>query len=127
MLFATSICVAQKGKVIDTEDGKRTVFLNETGQEYIDFSIKEWNEIFPENFVDIRVIGQTVRICVRIATRRSGCTSGIGFRCSNCKSVLVISAEIKNLIEGYYEVVPKQNKVRLTFYEKVDWDALAKE
>lgn len=126
MLFASAFCYAQKGKVINTEDGKRTVYVNSTGQEFIDFDIKEWNEIFPQNFIDIRVIGQTVRICVKIATRRSNCKSGIGFRCKDCNEELVISAEIERYEDAYYEVVPKENKVRLTFYRKIDWDALAK-
>lgn len=133
-LFATTICFAQKPKVIETEDGKMQVYLNQEKQQYIDFDLELWNDIFPDNFIDIKFNPNwTITICVRIATRRSGCTSGIGFRCKNCKNVGTIKLPtietygVEMNQTGIYQYFPKENKVRLTFDEIVDWDLLAKE
>lgn len=130
-MFAATVSFAQKSKVIETEDGKMLVHYNEQKQQYIDFDLELWNEIFTDNFIDIRVSGTwTIEICVRIATRRSGCTTGIGFRCKNCNHALIIkSPEIKYApveATGVYQYLPKENKVRLTFDRYIDWDKLAK-
>lgn len=133
-LFATTICFAQKPKVIETEDGKMQVLLNEEKQQYIDFELDLWNDIFPDNFVDIKYIGNgTFSICIRIATRRSGCTRGIGFRCKNCENGATIKLPtfetypVEIYQTGMYQYFPRENKVRLTFDKIVDWDKLAKE
>ncbi|HRN92581.1 MAG TPA: hypothetical protein PLS87_09180 [Ferruginibacter sp.] len=130
-LFATTLSFAQKPKVIETEDGKMHVYLDENKKQYIDFDLDLWNDIFPDNFIDIRVTGTwTIEICVRIATRRSGCTTGIGFRCKNCTHAIVIkSPEIKYApveATGVYQYLPREGKVRLTFDRYIDWDKLAK-
>jgi hypothetical protein len=130
-LFVTTVLSAQKSFPIETEDGKMLVQYDARGNQFIDFEPTLWQDIFNQKDIDIKSLPKGgIRICIRIATIKSDCLTGIGFRCKNCDNELVISASIetkeKNVVTGSYEYLPKVGKVRLTFDRLVDWQAMSK-
>lgn len=140
-VFGTKNTIAQSGsqqdKQIQTEHGALTVKTNaETGLNYIDFSVTQWNTIM--NGTDQVVSEGTGRfpaICVEIPIAvRPECTHGLGFRCGPIRIFIcnqarnrLPSVNGRNTDRYYWATYQKINDatVRFSFDEKVDWDWLS--
>lgn len=136
-LIAGTTCWAQqKSHWIDTDEGPLLVQYNKEGLPFIDFDLKHWQEIFGTaakegEGTDILTV-KVVSLCIKIASRKKNCEGGIGFRCfksaKGCWDVYVIvrQEEAGRFVESKSELLLKENKVRMTFLQKVDWNHLAK-
>lgn len=135
---------AQKAyKTIKTDDGEMTVYLSPEKEQYLEFDVNQWNEMFKENkfgeksgpFINIRI-----EICIRIASRKRDCDGGIGFRCKPlypCDGPIVINIpkgapvkvlELKETLNRtftfQYELQKDMKIVRLYVPENLNWDSL---
>lgn len=127
-----------ESRVINTEEGDFTVQLDEIGHSTITFTqeqvttlrIAEDIEGFEGSFDELPVDG-SIGIHWNLATRKSKCKSGIGFRCGKkYQASLVISGNLRGNgrpDDRSFDVVIKKNRdggVTLTFIDLVDWDWL---
>ncbi len=85
---------------------------------------------FSKNGNDFKSVG--IGICIKIATRKSNCSQGIGFRCGfirNCHKLAVEKSEIVGLSRDRVQPVEitvnkKNREIILHFINKIDWKYL---
>jgi len=151
-------------KIIQTEFGIKHVFKSDNGNYVIEFSKSEWREILTslkfneskagrpnstiiksndEDDIDISNKGGKVALKFKIATRKSNCKGGIGFRCGGSvtysQKMEIQSSSVeygeyrqtsgsfvgRNLDRYYYAIVEEvDGRVYLEFQEPVDWSWL---
>lgn len=129
-------------RTIETDQGVKNVYLNEDGLQYIVFSPKEAEEAEllqdvedAENDFGGPGLDAGAGIKWTIATRKSNCKSGIGFRCGKKYQIhLVYTGQLREG-NGQHEdrkydiwlTRDEEGNIRLTFFDKIAWDWLLTE
>lgn len=141
-----------------TEDGIKNITYNERGNPILTFTLSEFKKnlkeaekinanssnnvvsVLDEDDDDGFDNGDSYSIGIRIATRKSKCLSGVGFRCgivSNVSDLTTTSLSNSNSSQGsstngikadrIYNAIARaeNNIVTLTFTEDVNWNWLA--
>lgn len=129
-LLLAIVSFSQTEKTINTEEGTMVVKKDvSNNRDYLTFSNAQWDDI--ASGTDYTTASLTfpihITICITIATRHSGCKSGIGFRCglTTCANTKLNFTDGRNS-DRKYNVTLSSDKglVTVAFNEKVDWDWL---
>jgi len=101
------------------------------GREYVrNAPYNNLKSSFSKTGNDFKSVG--IGICIKIATRKSNCSQGIGFRCGfirNCHKLTVEKSEIVGLSRDRVQPVEitvnkKNREIILHFINKIDWKYL---